>query len=135
MLAARTYSISIACNWRVLYEAIWQPDTFPKWASGLTETDLRPVGSGWIADGPDGPVAVRFTPHNEFGVMDHFIETGDGQTVHIPLRIIQNGDGAEVMLTLFRQPGMNDEAFARDARWITRDLRRLREYANGLETL
>lgn len=129
MLPARTYSISIDRDWRELYEAIWQPEIFPKWASGLTESDLRRAGTGWIADGPDGPLVVRFTPHNEYGVMDHFIETSDGQQVQIPLRVIQNGSGAEVMLTLFRQPEMTDETFARDAKWIARDLRALREYA------
>ena len=63
--------------------------------------------------------------------MDHFLETGDGQEVHIPLRVIANGEGAEVMLTLFRQPGMTDEDFARDAKWITRDLRALKAYVTG----
>lgn len=130
MLPARTYSISIARDWRELYEAIWRPEIFPKWASGLTDSELRPDGASWIADGPDGAIRVRFTPHNELGVMDHVIDTGDNQHVHIPLRIVPNGDGAEVMLTLFRQPGMSDEVFARDAKWITRDLRRLRDYAS-----
>jgi hypothetical protein len=128
MLAARTYSISIDRNWQTLYEAIWRPEIFSKWASGLTESDLRRVGTGWIADGPEGPVTISFTPHNDYGVMDHVVETEDGRHVHIPLRVIANGDGAEVMLTLFRQPGMTDEDFARDAKWITRDLRALKTY-------
>jgi hypothetical protein len=55
--------------------------------------------------------------------MDHFVDAGDGEEIHIPLRVVQNGDGAEVMLTLFRQPGMDDEKFAADAKWIGRDLR------------
>lgn len=131
MLPARTYSISIARDWRALYEAIWKPEIFPKWASGLTEAALRAEGTGWIADGPDGPITIRFTPHNDFGVMDHVVETQDGRLVHVPLRVIPNGDGAEVMLTLFRQPEMSDEDFARDAKWIARDLRALRDYARG----
>lgn len=132
MLPSRTYSISIDRDWKLLYEAIWRPEIFPKWASGLTESDLRPDGADWLADGAEGPVRVRFTPRNDFGVMDHFIETSGGQQVHIPLRVIQNGDGAEVMLTLFRQPDMTDETFARDAKWIARDLRALRDYVRGL---
>ena len=131
MLAARTYSISIDRNWQALYEAIWRPEIFPKWASGLTESDLRRGGTGWIADGPEGPVTICFTPHNDYGVMDHVVETQDGRHVHIPLRVIANGDGAEVMLTLFRQPGMTDADFARDAKWITRDLRALKTYVMG----
>ena len=61
--------------------------------------------------------------------MDHWVDTGEGKEVHVPLRVIQNGDGAEVMLTLFRQPGKDDKMFARDAKRITRDLRALKEFA------
>jgi len=126
MLPARTFSVSIRKEWQALYEQIWRPDFFPKWASGLAESDLRQEGESWCADGAEGPVRVRFTPHNAFGVMDHHVETGDGGEVHVPLRVIQNGDGAEVMLTLFRQPGMDDERFAADAKWINRDLKALK---------
>ncbi|MDO7837446.1 hypothetical protein Q4610_20590, partial [Sphingobium sp. HBC34] len=100
-------------------------------ASGLAESDLRQQGDDWLADGPEGPVTIRFTPHNDYGVMDHFVDTGDGREVHVPLRVIRNGDGAEVMLTLFRQPGMDDEMFARDAKWITRDLRALKAFVTA----
>ena len=131
MLASRTYSISIERDWQALYEAVWRPEIFPKWASGLTESNLRQDGDGWLADGPDGPVRICFSPHNAYGVMDHVVETGDGRAVHVPLRIVANGDGAEVMLTLFRQPGMSDEDFARDAKWITRDLRALRDFGRS----
>lgn len=126
MLPARTYSVSIACNWQVLYERIWRPEFFARWASGLAESGLRRSGEHWVADGPEGPVRIRFTRHNDHGVMDHFVDTGDGNEIHIPLRVIANGEGAEVMLTLFRQPDMDDERFAADAKWVNRDLNALR---------
>lgn len=126
MLPARTFSISIRHEWRALYERIWHPEFFQKWASGLAESDLRSVDGEWLANGPEGPIRIRFTPHNDYGVMDHWVETGDGSEVHIPLRIIENGDDAEVMLTLFRLPGMDDERFAADARWVNRDLKALK---------
>ncbi len=129
MLPSRTYSISIDRKWRGLYEAIWRPEVFPKWASGLSESDLRKEDGKWLADGPEGAITIRFTPHNDYGVMDHWVDTGEGKEVHVPLRVIQNGEGSEVMLTLFRQPGMDDEMFARDAKWINRDLRALKEFA------
>jgi hypothetical protein len=129
MLPSRTYSISIGRDWRDLYQAIWRPETFPKWASGLSESDLREEDGKWLADGPEGVITIRFTPHNDYGVMDHWVDVGEGKEVHVPLRVIQNGEGAEVMLTLFRQPGMDDEMFARDAKWISRDLRALKEFA------
>jgi hypothetical protein len=126
MMSARTYSISIGHEWRALYERIWRPDFFAKWASGLAESDLRKDGDQWLADGPEGPIRIRFTPYNSFGVMDHFVDTAEGPTVYVPLRVVQNGDGAEVMLTLFRQPEMDDQRFAADAKWVNRDLRSLK---------
>lgn len=126
MLPARTYSISIAKEWRALYEQIWHPAFFAKWASGLADSALHEVGDRWCATGPEGAIEVRFTPHNPFGVMDHRVDTGDGVEIYVPLRVIPNGADAEVMLTLFRQPGMDEERFATDARWINRDLKTLK---------
>jgi len=126
MLQARTYSISIRHEWKTLYGRIWRPDFFPKWAAGLSESDLRAEGDDWIADGPEGGIRIRFTPHNDHGVMDHWVDLGDGKTIHVPLRVVQNGDGAEVMLTLYRQPEMDDERFSADAKLIMRDLRALK---------
>ena len=131
MLPARTYSISINREWRALYELIWRPDYFSKWASGLADSDLREGEDGWTADGPDGSIRVRFTPHNDLGVMDHFVIPAGGDEVHVPLRVVQNGEGAEIMLTLFRQPNMSDEKFAADAKWIARDLRTLKQLVEG----
>ncbi|WP_022683867.1 hypothetical protein [Sphingobium bisphenolivorans] len=131
MLPARTYSVTINREWTAVYEMIWRPEFFPRWALGLTEADLRPDGEGWLADGAEGPIRIRFTPHNDFGVMDHHVDVGSGEEVHVPLRVVQNGDGAEVMLTLFRQPGMDDERFAADIKWINRDLRALKAIVEG----
>jgi hypothetical protein len=127
MLPARTYSVSIKREWQALYEQIWRPEFFPTWASGLSDSELRQSSDSWLAAGPEGPIRVRFTAHNDFGVMDHFVDPGTGREVHIPLRVVQNGDGAEVMLTLFRQPDMTDERFSADAKWIMRDLRALKQ--------
>lgn len=54
--------------------------------------------------------------------MDHYGYVGNTPAIYVPLRIIQNGDGAEVLLTLFRQAGMSDAKFAADAEWVERDL-------------
>lgn len=131
MLPARTYSVTINREWRQLYDMIWLPEFFPRWASGLAESDLRPHDDHWLADGPEGPIRIRFTPYNDFGVMDHRVDLGGGAQVHVPMRIVQNGEGAEVMLTLFRQPDMDDDRFAADIKWVNRDLRALKRLVQG----
>ena len=45
--------------------------------------------------------------------------------------MVANGTGAEVMLTLFRQPNMSAEMFATDADWVRRDLETLKSLAEG----
>jgi hypothetical protein len=45
----------------------------------------------------------------------------------MPMRVFANGDGAEVLLTVFRQPGTSEEKFAEDTQWVRRDLEALKE--------
>lgn len=131
MSESRTLSISIPCDWQVLYERIWRPEYFPEWASGLSDADLRREGAVWKATGPNGTVGIRFTGHNDFGVMDHWVELPDGQTVYVPLRVIANGAGAEVQLTLLRQPWMTEDKFETDTEWVKRDLEKLKQLAGS----
>ena len=131
MLPSRTVSVSINHNWHALYEWIWRPEYFPKWASGLAQSDLRQEGDLWLADGADGPIRIRFTPHNDQGIMDHWVDTGSSSEIFIPMRIIANGEGSEVLLTLFRQPDMDDERFSADIKWVMRDLKRLKALIEG----
>lgn len=122
MLEARTISVAIARRWDEVYEAVWRPQDFPKWASGLSASSLVREGQRWRAMGPEGPIHIRFTDHNAFGVMDHHVDVGVGPEVYVAMRVISNGSGAEVLVTVFRQPAMSEAKFAADADWVMRDL-------------
>src|SRR5580700_4716555 len=124
-LEARTVSISIRRGWREVYDFAHRPENFPRWASGLAKS-LRREGDAWVAEAPEGPVRIRLTGRNDLGVLDHHVILATGVEVYIPLRVIANGTGAEVMLTLFRLPEMTDVVFARDAEWVARDLAALK---------
>ena len=69
---------------------------------------------------------VRFTERNSFGVLDHYVIPELGVEVYIPLRVIANGTGSELIFTLFRLSDMSDEKFAADAEWVMRDLNALK---------
>ena len=98
-----------------------------RWASGLSQSHLEPEDTGWWqAQGPDGPIRIRFSGHNAFGVMDHYVDVGNGLEIYVPMRIVANAEGAEVLFTLFRQPNMTDEKFSTDAEWVERDLHALK---------
>jgi len=133
-LPARIVHRTIRRNWRAVYDFASRPENMQLWASGLA-AGLTPDGDDWIADGgPIGNVRVRFAPPNEFGVIDHTVTLPDGLRVENALRVVPNGDGAEVMFTLLRQAGMDDAAFAADAAHIARDLDALARLMENEET-
>jgi hypothetical protein len=80
-----------------------------------------------MVDTPQGPVKIRFADENRFGVMDHTVTTPSGVEVHVPMRVLANGSGSEVLFTLFRLPGMSEEKYAEDMRLVEGDLRALKE--------
>jgi hypothetical protein len=122
MMQAAHLSVSIGLDAQRAYDFLSQPHNFPKWASGLADS-LKKVGGEWVAQTPEGPAKVRFSERNEMGVLDHWVYLESGAEIYIPLRLIRNGDGCELVLTVFRQAGVTDEKFAADADWVMRDLR------------
>jgi hypothetical protein len=114
-------SVSIDRSPEEVYAFAADPSNLPRWASGLAG-GIRQVGGEWIADAPSGEVRIRFTERNALGVLDHDVLLDSGTTVHVPLRVLPNGTGSEVVLTIFRPPDASDEAFEADARWVERDL-------------
>jgi hypothetical protein len=114
-------SIAIGRSAAEAYEFLCVPENFPKWAAGLASS-LRREGDEWIAETPEGRASVRFSDRNSRGVLDHSVTLPSGATVFVPLRVLPKGERCELVLTLFRQPGMSDEKFAADAQWVRRDL-------------
>lgn len=131
---ARIVHRTIRRDWRAVYDFAANPDNMPLWASGLA-SGLTREGDDWIADGgPLGIARVRFAPPNAFGVIDHTVVLPNGARVENALRIVPNGNGAEVMFTLLRQPDMDDAAFERDAAHVARDLDTLARLMEEKET-
>ena len=124
---SRTITVRIDRRFDHVYEFLADPANWNQWAFGLGK-NIRRSRDGWIADS-DGAIArVRFTPRNNFGVVDHTVIRPSGQRVYVPLRLIVNGGGCELLFTLFREPNVSDAKFASDAGFVQRDL-------NGLKSL
>lgn len=122
---SHTLSICIKRPLEQAYAFLARPENFPQWASGLGAS-MRRDGDVWIAETPQGPLTVRFSPPNDFGVLDHYVILQSGQEIYIPMRAIANGDGCEILFTLLRLPAMSDQKFAADIAWVQRDLQALK---------
>lgn len=124
----QTHNLSIFINREAsdVYDFVSVPENFRLWASGLGKS-LKRVQGEWIAETPEGQVTIRFSQRNEFGVLDHWVSPKPGLQIYIPMRVVTNGSGSELTLTLFRLADMSDEKFAEDADWVMRDLTSLKK--------
>jgi hypothetical protein len=119
-------SVSINRPPNEVYTFVANPENLPKWATGLSGS-IKKVHGEWIADAPMGKVKIKFAEENKFGILDHEVALESGVTIYNPMRVIANGKGSEIFFTLIRQPEMSGEKFAQDARWVEKDLRKLKE--------
>lgn len=129
-LEVQYLSVTVARPVSDVYDFARDGVNLPRWASGLGGA-VHPDGDAWIAEGPLGRVRVRFEPRNALGVLDHDVTLPAGEVVHNPMRVVPNGAGCTVIFTLVRLPGVSAEKFRDDARWVQRDLNRLKELVEG----
>jgi hypothetical protein len=122
---SRHLTVSIERPAGQVYAYVRDPAHLPGWAAGLAAGIRRERGE-WVADSPMGRVLVRFVPVNEYGVLDHDVVLPDGTSVTNPLRVLADGEGAEVVFTARRRPTMTDAEWAADVEAISADLERLK---------
>jgi len=108
-----------------VYAYACDPANLPEWAPGLGSS-VAEVDGRWFVQTAEGRIEVEFAPRNEFGVLDHHVTLPTGEIVYIPLRVIADEAGCEVVFTLRRLAGMSDEDYARDAAAVAADLARLK---------
>jgi hypothetical protein len=108
-----------------VYAYVSDPRTLPEWASGLSTTISR-VDDQWVAESDLGRVTVEFAPDNPYGVLDHVVTLPDGTAVTNPLRVVPNGDGSDVVFSLFQASDGNLDSFEVDAATVVGDLARLK---------
>lgn len=126
-MSATTLTISINRGPKSVYEFASDLANLPKWATAFClsikkETD----GEDWLAQTPQGPVKMRITPRNDFGILDHIVVPAPGVEMHVPMRVVQNGKGSEVLFTLFRRPDMTDTQYTEDQALVRQDLATLK---------
>ncbi len=71
---------------------------------------------------------MEFVEDNPHGVADHIVHLPDGSSQLNPMRVLANGDGSEVLFTLFRaEIGDDEPAWSVLQATIRTDLLRLRD--------
>jgi hypothetical protein len=125
LMLVRHVSVAIDRPPAEVYRFAADPENLPRWAKGLADAPVQVDGDVVIASSPMGKVTVRFAPSNELGVLDHDVTLPSGITVHNPMRVVPNGDGSEVVFSVFRRPDVTDAQFEADTSAVARDLHAL----------
>jgi len=129
LLESRTLTIAIAREAETVYQFISNPANLPRWATAFCKS-IRQAGADWVMQTSGGEMKVRFVPPNDFRVADHFVSPAPGVEIYVPMRVLPNGSGCEVVFTLFRSPEMTPEKFREDIGLVEQDLQTLKA---GLE--
>ncbi len=127
--AARTVSISIDRDSRRLYAFVRAAENFPKWVAFCKA--IRRSDDAWTMETEQGSMTLRFVEDNPHGVLDHVVNPAPGVEVYVPMRVVPNGSGSEVIFTVFRAPEMTDEKFLEDVALVERDLGVLKGLVEG----
>lgn len=128
--ATRTLSVSIQRVPDEVYRFVSNPENLPRWATAFC-LSVRNTPAGWVMETPQGAMGLRFVATNALGVLDHYVRTAPGVEVYVPMRVVANGTGSEVLFTVFRLPEMSDTQFAADVATVERDLRSLKAVLEG----
>jgi hypothetical protein len=124
---AQHVSVSINRPPDQVYAFVSNPANLPKWAAGLSGS-IENVNGDWIAESPMGRVKVQFAAYNSFGILDHEVTLPSGVMVSNPMRVFANGEGSELIFTVYRRPGIPDQEFAEDVQAVRNDLEVLKTF-------
>jgi hypothetical protein len=130
MMKSRTITCSINRPPSEVYDFASNPENLRQWTKSFC-LSVRKSDDDWQMETPTGWMGIRFVPANDFGILDHVVTLPDGQPIRNPMRVVANGEGSEVLFTLFQLPGMSDEQFAQDTGMVEADLQTLKTLLEG----
>lgn len=121
-----TLSISIARSPDTIAAFVADPRNLPQWAGGFCRS-VRQVGNEWRVETGEGEIGLRFCGPVEHGILDHVLTLAPDLQVQVPMRVVPNEEGSEVLFTLFQPPAMTAYRLEQDMALVQADLQRLKQ--------
>lgn len=131
-LPTETIKVTVEAPLASVASDLADPTTHPEWANDFFASPARPIDgeAGVLVDVPMMGGEVHFEVRGEprLGVLDLYLAPkGAPFGPPIPVRLVPNGDGVDMLWTLARFPGMDDTAWSAGLASMRRELDRLRE--------
>ncbi len=118
-------TVSIKCSSAEVYAFVFDLENLPQWAPAFALAISR-EGEDWTIETEQGKMTIRMCAKNKLGVLDHTIFPTPDVKIDVPMRVVKNGEGSEIIFTIFQYEGMSDEQFLKDAGFVERDLNSLK---------
>jgi hypothetical protein len=129
-LQTHTVTVTIDAPLTQVAADLADPATHPQWATEFYAGPVRPAeGGDFTAPVPimGGEVRHRIDADIERGILDlYFAPPGRPYGPPIPVRLVPNGDGVDVLWTLARFPGVSDQAWQQGLASMARELQALK---------
>jgi hypothetical protein len=123
---SRIKSIDIQASVEKVFAFLADPMNWPQYAV-VNLRSVTPSKNDWYkAVTKFGEGQLKITPIKEFGLLDHTWKDPQA-TWTVYSRVVPNGDGATVSMTLFQPPVMNDAQFDQAMVEMEVEMARLRE--------
>lgn len=120
-------SVYIDCHPAQVYDLLCNPENFAAWSNDL-KGPIEQLENGWLFDSHQGPVKVCFSPRNDFGILDYSLTLSSGEVYQHPLRILPNGLGSEVVMTIWVANGTAHQDFLRYRQMVKEDLIAIKDF-------
>ncbi len=129
-LTTQTVTVTIDAPLAQVAADLADPTTHPSWATEFYAGPVRPTAGGeFTAPVPmmGGEVRHKIDADIDRGILDlYYAPSGRPYGPPIPVRLVPNGDGVDVLWTLARFPGVSDQAWQQGLAAMARELQALR---------
>jgi hypothetical protein len=129
-LQTRTIAVTIDAPLAQVAADLADPTTHPSWATEFYAGPVRPAAGGeFTASVPmmGGEIHHRIDADTSRGILDlYFALQGAPYGPPIPVRLVPNGDGVDVLWTLARFPGVSEQAWEQGLASMGRELQALK---------
>ena len=129
MMRADTRTITINNkSQKEVFEYLLQVEKWPEWS--VFAPSVTKDGNLWIVHTPQGDIKLRPAFNAELALLDHYLLVGDNE-IFIPNRVVPNGSGAEVIITIFQAPNLTEDKYQEQIGWVEKELQNLKKSLEG----
>jgi hypothetical protein len=135
-MVTETVRVTIDAALETVAADLSDPMTHPEWGTEFFSTPATRVADNEITvtvPRMGGEVTMKVVADPNAGIVDLYLApVGAPFGPPIPVRVVPNADGADVLFTLARFPGLTDEQWAEGVASMQRELGNLKSRLEGM---